>query len=105
MAQLFLLDRYHQLVETHLQQFEPRLKQLEAQVRSEIASLQIMDYSVEEQVDHINGWIEDLLRDDPVYSGATTVIEEIMFVVGYACSLLALTPQALVFNYDSMDVG
>jgi hypothetical protein len=45
MAQLSLLDRYHQLVEDHRQQFEPRLQQLEQQVRSEVASLQSAEAS------------------------------------------------------------
>jgi hypothetical protein len=60
-------------------------------------------YSQSDEVEMIGSWVHDLFPSYPAKPEEKLLLEEISHLVAYCCSLLALSPQKVTFQYDSTE--
>jgi hypothetical protein len=60
-------------------------------------------YSQSDEVEMLGSWVHDLFPSYPSTPEEKLLLEEISHLVAYCCSLLALSPQKVAFQYDSTE--
>jgi hypothetical protein len=60
-------------------------------------------YSQSDEVEMIGSWVDDLFPSYPSTSEEQLLLEEMSHLVAYCCSLLALSPQKVAFQYSSTE--